>query len=105
MKQFTSENFQAEVLEETLPVLVEFSAAWCGPCKMMAPALEKLSEEFVGRVVIGKLDVEESSDIMMKFKIMSVPTTLIFKNGVVVEKMIGLHNQSELKKKIEAVLS
>ncbi|MBQ7796826.1 MAG: thioredoxin [Lachnospiraceae bacterium] len=104
MEMFTSANFESEVLGASGPVLVDFFATWCGPCKIMAPVLEKLSEEFAGRVVIGKLDVEESGDIAMKYGIMNVPTVLIFKNGVVTEKLIGLHNQNELRKAIESVL-
>lgn len=104
MDIFTSANFDADVLSAQVPVVVDFFAAWCGPCKIMAPVLETLAAEFEGRVLIGKLDIDESGDIAARYRIMNVPTVLIFKNGEVVDKMIGLHNKNELTKAIEAVL-
>ena len=105
MKLWTSENFQAEVLESDIPVMVEFSATWCGPCKIMAPVLETLSEEYDGRVMIGMLDVEESGEIAMQYGIMNVPTLLIFQSGTVVKKLTGLHKANELKKNLDEIVS
>ena len=103
-KIFTSANFDAEVLGSSKPVLVDFFATWCGPCKMRAPAIEKLAEEYEGKADIGKLDVDESMDIAGRYGIMNVPTLIIFKNGQVVNKMIGLQNQNSLRKALDAVL-
>lgn len=105
MKVFTSESFQTEVLHAKMPVLVEFSAEWCGPCKMMASALEALSVEFAGKMEIGTLDVEDGGEIAMKYGIMNVPTILIFQNGKAVKRLNGLQKLNDLKKKLEDVLS
>ena len=104
MEIFTSENFEQAVLGASLPVIVDFSATWCGPCKMMAPVLEKLAEEYSGKVLIGKLDVEENMDIAMKYRVMNVPTLLIFKDGKILNTMVGLQNGNTLKKVIEGLL-
>lgn len=103
-KIFTSANFDAEVLNSSVPVLVDFFAAWCGPCKMMAPVIEKLAEEYEGKAVIGKLDVDESMDIAGRYGIMNIPTLIIFKNGEMVSKFLGLRNKNELKKALDAAL-
>ena len=104
MEIFTSENFEQAVLGASLPVIVDFSATWCGPCKMMAPTLEKLAEEYSGTVLIGKIDVEENMDIAMKYRVMNVPTLLIFKDGKILNTMVGLQNGNTLKKVIEGLL-
>lgn len=104
MEIFTSENFEQAVLGASLPVIVDFSATWCGPCKMMAPVLEKLAEEYSGKVLIGKIDVEENMDIAMKYRVMNVPTLLIFKDGKILNTMVGLQNGNTLKKVIEGLL-
>ena len=104
MEIFTSENFEQAVLGASLPVIVDFSATWCGPCKMMAPTLEKLAEEYSGKVLIGKIDVEENMDIAMKYRVMNVPTLLIFKDGKFLNTMVGLQNGNTLKKVIESLL-
>lgn len=103
-KVFTSANFDEEVLKASGPVLVDFFATWCGPCKMMAPAIEKLAEEYEGKASVGKLDVDENMDIASRYGIMNVPTLIIFKNGEIVNKMIGLQNLNSLKKALDAVL-
>lgn len=104
MEIFTSENFEQAVLGATLPVIVDFSATWCGPCKMMAPTLEKLADEYQGKVLIGKIDVEENMDIAMRYRVMNVPTLLIFKDGKLLDTMVGLQNGNTLKKVIEGLL-
>ena len=103
-KVFTSANFDAEVLGPSMPVLVDFFATWCGPCKMMAPAIEKLAEEYEGKAVVGKLDVEESMDIAGRYGVMNIPTLIVFKNGEIVSKFVGLQNKNELKKALDAAL-
>ena len=83
---FTSANFDADVLGSDIPVVVDFFATWCGPCRMMAPAIAELAEEYDGKVKIGKLDVDENSDIAARYGVMSIPTIILFKNGEVFSK-------------------
>ena len=78
---FTSDNFEEEVLKSDVPVLVDMFATWCGPCKMMAPVVAKLAEEYEGTVKVGKLDIDQNVDIVAQYKIMSVPTFLVIKDG------------------------
>ena len=94
---FTDENFNEEVLSSNLPVLVDFYADWCGPCKMLAPVIETLAGEYEGKVKIGKLNVDNAPDTAQKFGIMSIPTLLYFKNGELVNKSIGVVAKSEIE--------
>ena len=94
---FTDENFNQEVLSSDIPVLVDFYADWCGPCKMLAPVIETLAEEFEGKVKVGKLNVDNAPDTAQAYGIMSIPTLLIFKNGEVVNKTIGVVAKSEIE--------
>lgn len=104
MEIFTSTNFNSEVLETSMPVVVDFFATWCGPCKMMAPVLEKAAGEYEGKVKVGKLDVDENGELSAKYGVMSIPTLIFFKNGQVVNKMVGLQNGNDLKAAIEKML-
>ena len=97
---FTSENFEEEVLKSDVPVLVDMFATWCGPCKMMAPIVAQLAEEYKGSVKVGKLDIDQNVDIVAQYKIMSVPTILVIKDGEVVKKLIGAVSKEEL---VEAI--
>lgn len=97
---FTSENFEEEVLKSDVPVLVDMFATWCGPCKMMAPVVAQLAEEYKGSVKVGKLDIDQNVDIVEQYKIMSVPTFLVIKDGEVVKKLIGAVSKEEL---VEAI--
>lgn len=97
---FTSENFEEEVLKSDVPVLVDMFATWCGPCKMMAPVVAQLAEEYKGSVKVGKLDIDQNVDIVAQYKIMSVPTFLVIKDGEVVKKLIGAVSKEEL---VEAI--
>ncbi len=97
---FTSENFEEEVLKSDVPVLVDMFATWCGPCKMMAPIVAQLAEEYKGSVKVGKLDIDQNVDIVAQYKIMSVPTFLVIKDGEVVKKLIGAVSKEEL---VEAI--
>lgn len=103
-KVFNSENFDAEVIGSSKPVLVDFFATWCGPCKMMAPVIEKMAEEYDGKAVIGKLDVDESMDIAGRYGVMNIPTLIIFKDGQIANKFVGLQSKNDLKKALDAVL-
>ena len=87
--KITDANFEAEVLKSELPVMVDFGATWCGPCKMIAPYMDQLSEEYEGKAKVCKADIDECSGLAAKFRIMNVPTVLFFKNGEVVEKHVG----------------
>lgn len=97
---FTSDNFEEEVLKSDVPVLVDMFATWCGPCKMMAPIVAQLAEEYKGSVKVGKLDIDQNVDIVAQYKIMSVPTFLVIKDGEVVKKLIGAVSKEEL---VEAI--
>ena len=101
-KIFTSGNFQEEVLSKKGLVVVDFFAEWCGPCKMMAPSIEKLAEEFEGKATIGKLDVDASGDISQQFDIQSIPTVIYFKDGQVVDKSVGFKGEPDLRSKIQS---
>ena len=96
----TTENFEEEVLKSDVPVLVDMFATWCGPCKMMAPVVAQLAEEYKGSVKVGKLDIDQNVDIVAQYKIMSVPTFLVIKDGEVVKKLIGAVSKEEL---VEAI--
>lgn len=87
--RFTEENFDTEVLGSATPVLVDFYADWCGPCKKMAPLVEKLAEEYDGKFKIGKLNVDENQEIAGRYNVMSIPNFLFFKGGEVVDQIIG----------------
>lgn len=103
-KVIAQNEFQSVVLNSSLPVVVDFFATWCGPCKMIAPVLEQLSKEYEGKVVIVKVDVDEAMELSDAFEIVSVPTLLFFKNGEVVHQMIGAGSKGMLKAAIEKML-
>jgi thioredoxin 1 len=100
--QFTDANFQKEALESNLPVLVDFYADWCGPCKMIAPIVAELASEYEGVYKIGKLNVDEESATAEKYRVMSIPTLIIFKNGVAVDTAVGALSKKALQDKLEA---
>lgn len=102
--KFTDENFDAEVLNSSVPVMVDFFAEWCGPCKMMAPAVEQLAEEYAGKVKIGKLNIDDNENMALKYGVMSIPTVIIFKNGEIVDKFVGLQSKKQLSGAIDSVL-
>lgn len=100
--QFTDANFQKEVIESDVPVLVDFYADWCGPCKMMSPIISELADEYQGKVKIGKLNVDESSGSAGHYRVMSIPTMIIFKDGAAVETMVGAVPKKTLQDKLDS---
>ncbi|MTI84195.1 MAG: thioredoxin [Firmicutes bacterium] len=102
--EFTEQNFDAEVLETDVPVLVDFWAPWCGPCKMMGPVIEELAQEFEGRAKVGKVNVDDNKALAERFGVMSIPTLIIFKNGQSVGQMVGAAAKNLLSKKLEQLI-
>lgn len=101
---FNDQNFDAEVLKSDKVVLVDFWAPWCGPCKILGPIIEELSKEMGEQVKIGKLNVDENSATAGKYAIMSIPTVMIFKNGMVVDQMLGVQSKDVLKNKLQKLV-
>ena len=93
----TKQNFENEVLNSDKPVLVDFWATWCGPCRMLAPVIEEIAAEYEGKVKVGKVNVDDEPDLAMKFKVVSIPTVVLIKNGEVVNSMVGYRPKSEIE--------
>ena len=102
--ELTDSNFDELVIKSDKPVLVDFWAEWCGPCRMVGPVVEELSKDYDGKAVIGKVDVDNNPNISMQFGIRNIPTILFFKNGQVVDKQVGAAPKSVLDAKIKAQL-
>jgi thioredoxin 1 len=95
--KITDENFEQEVLKSGVPFILDFSANWCGPCKALAPILEKIATSYSGKVKVGKLDVDESQTTAQKFRVFSIPTLLMFKDGKVIGQSVGLVPQEKIE--------
>ncbi len=102
--KFTTADFQKEVLESDIPVLVDFYADWCGPCKMMSPVLDQLSNELEGQIKIGKVNVDDDPELASQYKVMSIPNFVLIKNGQVVDQVIGAVPKAQMLTKIQAAL-
>ena len=101
---FTDQNFKTEVLESTIPVLVDFWAEWCHPCKIVGPIVEELATEYAGKLKVGKVDVD-ANQVAGNYGIMSIPSLLIFQNGQVIKSMVGAQSKDSFKREIDSVIS
>ena len=101
---FTTENFESEVLQSEVPVLVDFFAQWCNPCKMMAPILGELAEKYDGKIKIGKCDIDEEDGLARKYRVMNIPNMKIFVKGEVAGTVVGAVDKEELEEEIQKVL-
>ena len=102
--QVTEKNYEEIVLNSNQPVLLDFWAEWCGPCKMIAPVIDELSEEFKGKAIVAKVNVDESGSLSSKYGIRNIPTLLFIKNGEVVDKHVGAATKQELSEKLTSIL-
>ncbi len=103
--EFTDGNFETEVIQSDTPVLVDFWAEWCGPCKALTPVIDELANDFAGKVKIGKLDTDANREVATKYAVSAIPTLFLFQNGEITEKFVGLKPKSELAKALEAVVA
>ena len=92
----TKDNFESEVLNSDIPVLVDFWASWCGPCKMLSPIIEEIEKEYDGKVKVGKVNVDEEMELALKYQVTSIPTVIIFKNGEAVNTSVGFRKKDEI---------
>ncbi len=104
MVEFTDGNFKKEALEAKVPVVIDFWATWCGPCKAMTPVIEELGREFDGKVKIGKLNVDENPAVTEQHSVFNIPTLIFFKGGKEVDRLVGINPKTKISKKIEGLL-
>ena len=105
VKEFSDTNFDSEVIRSAEPVLVDFWAPWCGPCRMIAPVVEELANEYAGSVKIGKLNIDDSPNAAMNYGVTSIPTLMVFKNGQVVDRFVGVQQKNRLQSALDAARS
>ncbi len=97
----TKENFENEVIESAVPVLVDFWAPWCGPCRMLAPVIEEIAEEYEGSIKVGKINVDEQGSLAMEFGVASIPTLILFKNGEIADTSVGFMSKEEIEEMLK----
>lgn len=102
LKEFTEDNFQTDVLHNGSAVVVDFWAPWCGPCRMVGPIIEELAEEYEGKVVVGKVNVDDNPKLAEQYKVMTIPTVAVFKGGELVDKVIGARTKDDFAAMIES---
>ena len=102
--QLTDAAFEKEVLKSTQPVLVDFWAPWCGPCRMLGPLVEEISAEYSGKAVVGKMNTDENPEVASRYNISAIPTMLFFKGGEVVDQLVGVHSKGDIKAKLDSLL-
>ena len=102
--ELTDSNFKEEVIESEMPVMVDFWAEWCYPCKMLAPTIGELAKDFAGKIKVGKVDTDSNREIPLKYGISAIPTVMVFKGGQLVRKFVGIQNKADLKDAINDVL-
>jgi thioredoxin 1 len=101
VKEFTDGNWKTEVLESPVPVVVDFWAPWCGPCRMLAPTIEKLAGEFQGKIKVGKMNTDENQDTPGGLRISAIPTVLVFQNGKEVDRLVGVNPENKFKQSLD----
>jgi len=104
VREFTDENFESEVISSDVPVLVDFWAEWCAPCKMLTPTIDKLADSYDGKVKVGKLNIDHNKDVAVKFGISSIPTVMLFRGGKVESQLVGLKGEDEFRRMIDAAV-
>jgi len=102
--QFSDASFDTEVIQSDKPVLVDFWAPWCGPCRMLSPLVDELSKEYDGKVKVGKLNTDDNAGVATRYRISAIPSLLFFKNGKLVDQLVGVHPKPEIKKRLDALL-
>ena len=100
--EFTDANFDQEVIKASTPVLVDFWAEWCMPCRMLAPTIEKIAKDYAGKVKVGKIDTDVNRDVSIKYNISAIPTVILFKGGEVAQKFVGLKQEKEFKEALDS---
>ena len=105
MLELTDADFEQNVINASTPALVDFWAEWCMPCKMMAPTIDELAEEYAGKVVVGKVNTDENRNVSMQFGISAIPTVILFKDGEMIKKFVGLQQKTDLKAAIDEALA
>lgn len=103
--EFTDGNFEAEVVKASVPVLVDFWAEWCMPCRMLAPTIDKIASEYAGKIKVGKVDTDANRDVSIRFAISAIPTVILFKDGQIAQRFVGLRQEKDFKAAIDAALA
>lgn len=103
--QLTDETFDQDVVQSPQPVLVDFWAPWCGPCRMLAPVVEEIAKEYTGKIKVAKMNTDDHPNAASRYKISAIPTLLFFKGGKVVEQLVGVHSKAEIKKTLDSLIA